>query len=730
MKKYSFLILFSTIFFFCIPIKIFASYDGIITRNAVNIREDYTTSSKVLYTLNSNTSIVVVDKKLYGGGSDCQEGWLEVIYKNSNGYVCSKYVSIIDTTFDGINVMDYTARVTGNNVSVRKSASTSSTQLATLSLGTNVEILSTTSSTSSGCTSKTWYMVQYYGNKTGYICKDYVVKKEEITANDDEYTQVLKEKGFPNSYIPYLTHLHNKYPNWNFEAIDTNLEFSTVIDKEEGKNLMQTANDSYRTSDVPSEGSTWFKVNSGVIAFYMDPRNWLTENRIFMFENLKYINEKEDIYPSLIKNIFGSGKLSDDKYTVPMFNSGKNLGMSPLAIATRIRLEVGANGSASTSGESFTWDGKTYSGYYNFFNIGAYEAKINGVSVSAVKRGLLYAAKLAGVRSSGELWNNIETAITEGSSTLAKNYINKGQDTLYYQKFNVSPDSATSHFTHQYMTNIQAPAIEGSQTYNAYKSADILNSNITFEIPIYNLMPEYTSLPATGNTNNDLSNLQIDGYSISPLFDSDILTYEVYVPTSVEKINIKATAKSELSTVSGDGEITLESDESIVTIKVVSQAGTEKKYTIAIHKVDDTTKVEDVTSKSSLVINSAYLTKIKNSTTVQSLKDTLIKNGAKSVVITDKNGNESSPTSYVGTNYKITITTTIESKSYTISVNGDTSGDGQVTILDLLQIQKHIKKVTTLNNATLLSADTSGDGQVTILDLLQVQKHIKKINYL
>ena len=134
MKKNSFLILFSIIFFFCIPIKIFASYDGIITRNAVNIREDYTTSSKVLYTLNSNTSIVVVDKKLYGGDSDCQEGWLEVIYKNSNGYVCSKYVSIIDTSFDGINVMDYTARVTGNNVSVRKSASTSSKELSTLSL--------------------------------------------------------------------------------------------------------------------------------------------------------------------------------------------------------------------------------------------------------------------------------------------------------------------------------------------------------------------------------------------------------------------------------------------------------------------------------------------------------------------------------------------------------------------------------------------------------------------
>ena len=53
---------------------------------------------------------------------------------------------------------------------------------------------------------------------------------------------------------------------------------------EEGKCYMQTTNNNYRTSTKPAEGSSWFKVNSEVIAFYMDPRNWLTEERIFMFE--------------------------------------------------------------------------------------------------------------------------------------------------------------------------------------------------------------------------------------------------------------------------------------------------------------------------------------------------------------------------------------------------------------------------------------------------------------
>ena len=87
----------------------------------------------------------------------------------------------------------------------------------------------------------------------------------------------------------------------------------------------------------------------------------------------------ESDYLTLVKSVFGSGNLSDNKYITPMVNAGKANSISPVLIASRIRIEVGENGSKSTSGESFTWKGKTYSGYYNFFNIGAYETTINGV---------------------------------------------------------------------------------------------------------------------------------------------------------------------------------------------------------------------------------------------------------------------------------------------------------------------------------------------------------------
>lgn len=724
MKKTKILTIIFILSFFLIPLNIFASYEAMISATQVRVRKGPSTDEKALYSLSPNTQITVVDKTKHTG-KGCSDGWYKVIYDNKEGYVCSKYVTFIDNSFEGINVVDYTARVNSNNVKVRKTASTSADAIETLSLGTNVTILNEVSGTkNSSCESGKWYNIKYYGNATGYMCKDYITKKEEITLQNEEFTNTYKALGFPDSYIPYLNFLHQKYPNWQFIPKQTNLIFNVAVDSEEGKNYIQNKNPNFITSSTPAEGSSWYHANSEVIAFYMDPRNWLTEERIFMFEKQDFSTQLEEQYPTLIKAIFGSGKLGADEYTIPMFNAGKANQISPLLIATRIRLEVGANGSASTDGHEFEWKGQKYSGFYNFFNIGAYEVTIDGVDYSSVTRGLAYAAKL--VDRDGELWNNVETAITEGSRFLANGYVNKGQGTLYYQKFNISPDAYYSTYTHQYMTNIQAPATEGNQSYNSYKNSNMINQPLLFEIPIYKNMPNYTSLPNTGDTNNNLKALEVKGYSLTPEFDSDILSYETYVPTSTTKITIEAIPESTVSTITGTGEIELPDEENTITISVKSQVGVEKKYTITIKKVDDTTTVKDVITSSSMLTNDNYITKIKNNSKIETIKNTLIKSGATSIIIKDKNGKEIENTStLVATGQTVTINTALESVTYTISVNGDTSGDGIVTILDLLEVQKHIKKAKTLTNANLLSADTSGDNKVTILDLLEIQKHIK-----
>lgn len=709
MKKKAIKIIFSLIFFMCIPLFINASgYDAIIIGNDVRIRTGAGTNYSVIVAVNKNTEITVLEDTLYSG-SGCDAKWAKISYKGDQGYVCSKYVQKVDKTTT--TVIDWSARITGNNVNVRTGPSTNYKSVDELTLGTNVTIMEETNG---------WYKVQYYGSKTGYVSKSYVMKKTDVTASDDNYAKELKNLGFPDSYIPYLTFLHKKYPNWRFEVDKTNLDFNTVIDKEAGKNYMQTENDSYRTSSTPAEGKNWYHVNNAVIAFYIDPRNWLYEKRIFMFEKLDYDKSLDSKYPSLVKSVFGSGKLSDDKYTTPMYNAGKSLGISPVHIASRIRQEVGPSGSASTDGRSFTYRGKTLSGYYNFFNIGAHK---DDYTNDPVTRGLAYAAKL--IDRDGSPWDNIEVAIKEGSSFLALSYITKGQNTLYYQKFNVSSDTKSSKYTHQYQTNIQAPASEGNTAYNAYVEGKNISQTFIFRIPVFNNMPSYTSLPKSGDNNNDLSKLEVVNYNITPSFDKDILTYDSYVPKTTNKVTIKANLQSSNSTITGTGEYELKEDETDITITVTSQTGIKKKYTVTIHKVEDTTTNKDVISSSYVNDKNGYLTNIKTKTLISDLKNNLIRSGAKNIIVTDANGKVKNGSSILATGQKITITTSMDTKTYTVVVKGDSSGDGEVTILDLLQIRKHLKNDKKISGAYFYAADTSGDNNITILDLLQVQKHLK-----
>ena len=81
-----------------------------------------------------------------------------------------------------------------------------------------------------------------------------------------------------------------------------------------------------------------------------------------------------------------------------------------------------------------------------------------------------------------------------GAQELAKNYINQGQFTTYYQRFNVR-NGESKVGTHQYMTNIMAPYSEAGSTKSSYTIYKILNQPLVFEIPIYESMPASTKLP-------------------------------------------------------------------------------------------------------------------------------------------------------------------------------------------------------------------------------------------
>jgi len=78
----------------------------------------------------------------------------------------------------------------------------------------------------------------------------------------------------------------------------------------------------------------------------------------------------------------------------------------------------------------------------------------------------------------------------------------------------------------------------------------------------------------------------------------------------------------------------------------------------------------------------------------------------------------------VATGDKVIINNQSETETLEIVIKGDTSGDGVINALDLLQVQKNILGTYILTGAYLEAADTSKDNQVNALDLLQIQKNI------
>ena len=193
-----------------------------------------------------------------------------------------------------------TGSITGDNVKVRTVAGDlrEKTEITSLSIGDSVSISGET--TVSG---DIWYNVS--GTKNGKSFNGWTIGRYISVSYTDggnsDYAQQLRNAGFPDSYIPNLAALHAKYPNWTFQALSTGLDWNTVLDKEmkNGVNLVQSSADdskkstnsgayNWYTNKWTEYESGWVSVGRDYLAYCMDPRNFLNETNIFMFEDISY----------------------------------------------------------------------------------------------------------------------------------------------------------------------------------------------------------------------------------------------------------------------------------------------------------------------------------------------------------------------------------------------------------------------------------------------------------
>ena len=325
-----------------------------------------------------------------------------------------------------------------------------------------------------------------------------------------QYTQSLRSgiDEFPSEYQGALERLKDMHPNWTFEAYNTGLSWDTLILNEtatHGRNrVIKSSEDSWKCS-CGNVASGYACASEEIISYYLDPRNFLNEINIFQFLEISYNSNVHTIdgIKSAVKGTFLDDTITYNKngnsytksYSEIILDAAKESKMSPYSIVTKIIQEVGTKGSSSVTGN---YSG--YEGYYNFFNLGAYD------SGNAIVNGLKYA------KDKG--WDNQYDSIVEGAKQVANGYTNAGQNTAYFYKWDVvgtsilrsgesQTVSSSNMFWHQYMSNVQDPTSQSKSLYNTYAKNGILEKELNFIIPVYDNMPSKSGMPSGFDENEE-----------------------------------------------------------------------------------------------------------------------------------------------------------------------------------------------------------------------------------
>lgn len=574
------------------------------------------------------------------------------------------------------------------------------------------------------------------GTYTGYICGDYLKFEIDITP----YIEEFKAAGFPDSYWKYLANLKEQHPNWTFQALQTGIEWEDAINNEAivGKSLIHKNNSGnggyldlsplsydYMTDTWKYfDGTAWYAANRETVAYYLDPRNFLSEMYVFMFEDLSY--QKELQTKELVSGVLGSDFLR--QYIDSFMQAAENYNISPIHLASRVRQEVGTSASVTTNGAPFEKDGKTYSSLYNFYNIGATSGVDNW------KNGLVWANGGANQTATtyGRPWNTPEKSILGGAEFLANRYVKSGQNTIYFQKWNVATDTP---FTNQYMTNIMAPMSEASTIFSSYEKSGLMKQKeesmpFAFIIPVYKNMPqEKVSLPAVGNPNNYLKTLTVNGNPIDQ-FNSSNTSYIVYVNGS--SVELSASAIHSGAQIAGLGIYTLTEKETKIPVIVTAQNGSKKQYDVTVinttyGQTDDVVKISipEVISQADFRIEEQYLSKLAFNQTVANVKERIQKiNKELQVTVTDSNGSTKKDDQIIGTGDQIQFSIHDQSETYQAILYGDVNSDGKLDLTDILAIQKHYIKLNgfQLSGAYYKAGNVDRNGTIDLNDLLQFQR--------
>ena len=394
-----------------------------------------------------------------------------------------------------------------------------------------------------------------------------------------------------------------------------------------------------------------------------------------------------------------------------ILESARNNDVNAYYIVARLLQEQGKNGSTLTAGNGYNGQ---YEGYYNAFNIGANGNGKENVILNG----------LASAQSYG--WTSLDSSISGGIEIIAKRYIARGQDTLYFQKFDVE-NSDGNLYWHQYMQNILAAQKEGQTLRNTFEDIGAVNGEYTFIIPVFKNMPSSaaarpssTSSPSNPSdpstpTISDMVRVNVTGSLYlrnAPGKDADKIT-KVYKDEVITRLS-KATEK--IDGTYWDYVMKADGTKGYAARETYDTEDTYKLYLVPINEEPSTPDVPDdeaVIKNDKVKINTATNDVVTvPGTTVQDFANLV----GKEVSAKNLNGESLSSDS------KLSTGCVIDDK-YTVAVLGDVNGDGETTALDAAIILRYTVKQYNMTEVQKNAGDLSNSNDPTALDAAKILRY-------
>lgn len=206
------------------------------------------------------------------------------------------------------------ATVTADAVNIRSGPGTGYNLLGKVVSGFRLDVVGQENDDSGNV----WYNFVFDG-KSAYIRNDFIRLNPDYVY-DENFENQLINQNFPENYKVYLRELHQIYPNWIFNAQFVNTDFATAVSEElTGTRTLvsATAISSHKSTDSGKydwntskwpgfDGSYWNAASKEITEYYMDPRNFLSENSIFQFEKHTFnqnFQSRDGLY-QMIKGTF------------------------------------------------------------------------------------------------------------------------------------------------------------------------------------------------------------------------------------------------------------------------------------------------------------------------------------------------------------------------------------------------------------------------------------------